>query len=232
MTPHSEAVNMDCMEYMAQFPDKFFDLAIVDPPYGIGESKRTSYHPNASTIYKPKKWDNIVPDDKYFEELFRVSGNAIIWGGNYFTLPPMPKWVVWDKIQPEGIDQSMHELAWTNIKNVQSKIFRRSPSADKNCISNGDKRLRIDKMRIHPTQKPTALYSWLLQNYAKQGDKILDTHLGSGSSRIAAYKMGFDFYSCELDKEYFDAQNKRFAEATNEPLLQQIEQAKQSTIFQ
>lgn len=208
--PKSETHLLDCMIGMKETPDKFYDLAIVDPPYGINESKRANYHPNASTNYKPKKWDNNVPNSDYWIDLFRVSKNQIIWGGNYFDLPKMPKWIVWDKQQPEGIDQAMFELAWQSQKNKQSMIFRRSPSADKNCVSNGDVRLRQTKMRIHPTQKPIKLYKWLLHNYAKQGDKILDTHLGSQSSRIAAYDMGFDFWGYELDKDYFEAGNKRF----------------------
>jgi site-specific DNA-methyltransferase (adenine-specific) len=198
------------MEAMKKFRDKFFELAIVDPEYGIDEGRRSSYRPWASTVYKPKNWDLGVPDESYFVELFRVSKNQIIWGGNYFSLPPMPKWIVWDKQQPEGIDQAMFELAWSSQTNKQSKIFRRSPAADNNKVANGDPRLKTVRRRIHPTQKPIALYKWLLKNYAKQGDKILDTHLGSGSSRIAAFDMGFDFWGYELDKDYFEAQEKRF----------------------
>ena len=199
------------MQGMRHYSDKYFELAIVDPEYGIGEGERHSYHPNASTKYKPKKWDsNGVPDQKYFTELFRVSVHQIIWGGNYFQLPVCRKPIVWDKQQPEGIDQAMFEYAWQSQDNQQARIFRRSPSADKNCVSNGDSRLRQTKMRIHPTQKPVALYKWLLKNYAKPHDKILDTHLGSQSSRIAAWDMGYDFTGYELDKDYFDAGNKRF----------------------
>lgn len=206
----TEVFNEDCMIGMARYHDKYFDLAIVDPEYGIGEGKRDSYHPKASTRYKPKNWDLKVPDQSYFIELFRLSKNQIIWGGNYFQLPVCKKPIVWDKQQPEGIDQAMFEYAWQSQDNQQARIFRRSPSADKNCVSNGDSRLRQTKMRIHPTQKPVALYKWLLKNYAKPGDKILDTHLGSGSSRIAADQMGFDFTGFELDKDYFDASVKRF----------------------
>lgn len=208
----STVENIDCMEAMRQIPDKYYDLSIVDPPYGIGESKRVNYHPGARTIYKKGNWDNSIPTMNYFKELFRVSRYQIIWGGNYFTLPRMPKWIVWDKRQPEGIDQAMFELAWTNITSKQAKIFRRSPSADKNCVSNGNEEAMSIRRRIHPTQKPIALYHWLIQNYAKPNDKILDTHLGSGSSRIAAYDMGFDFTGFELDKDYYEAQEKRFAQ--------------------
>ena len=209
--PISEVFNMDCMEYMRQFPDKHFELAIVDPPYGIGEGRRTSYHKNALTKYESKKWDSNTPDRHYFQELFRVSANQIIWGGNYFTdfLPVCKKWVIWDKKQPEGIDQAMFEMAYNSNDKLQAKIYRQS--AQSNCNKVANNRMLAQKyIRIHPTQKPVALYKWLLKNYAKEGDKILDTHLGSGSSRIAAYDMGFDFYATELDKEYFDAGNKRF----------------------
>lgn len=198
------------MEYMKSIPDGFFELAIVDPPYGIGESKRNSYHKNANTSYSPKKWDNNIPDKYYFNELFRVSKNQIIWGGNYFNLPPCIKPIIWDKQQPEGIDQAMFEMAWNSNSSIQAKIFRRSPAADNNKVSNGCKRSMAVRKRIHPTQKPVKLYEWLLMNYAKDGDKILDTHLGSGSSRIAAYNLGFDFTGIELDQEYFHVSNKRF----------------------
>lgn len=201
--------NMDCLGLMKEFPDKHFDLAIVDPPYGIGESRRANYHPNASTKYKPGNWDKNTPDQSYFFELFRVSKNQIIWGANYYYLPPCKKPIVWDKMQPEGIDQAMFELAWQSQDDKQAMIYRRSPSADKNCISNGDSRLRREKMRIHPTQKSVALYRWLLHNYAKPNQKILDTHLGSMSSVIACLDMGFDITGSEIDKDYFDAGMKR-----------------------
>lgn len=210
--------NCDCMDLMAEFPDKYFDLAIVDPPYGINESKRDSYHPNASTRYKPKEWDT-APDQNYFLELFRVSENQIIWGGNYFYLPPCKKPIVWDKVQPEGIDQAMFELAWQSQDNQQARIFRRSPSQDKNCVSNGDSRLRQAKMRIHPTQKPVALYDWLLHHYAFPGQKILDTHLGSGSIAIACHYFGCDLTASELDKDYYDAAMKRIKEQTSQLTL-------------
>lgn len=219
--------NCDCMEMMAEFPDKYFDLAIVDPPYGLGESRRVNYHPNASTKYKPGNWDNNIPDQNYFFELFRVSKNQIIWGSNYYYLPPCKKPIIWDKIQPEGIDQAMFEMAWNSQDDRQAMIYRRSPSADKNCISNGDSSLRREKMRIHPTQKPVALYRWLLHNYAKEkgrlgnteGDKILDTHLGSGSIAIACHYMGFELTACEIDKDYYDAAVKRIHEQTRQLTL-------------
>jgi len=208
--PKSEAYNIDCMEYMKNIPDKYYDLAIVDPPYGIGAPKMSATPCQRKNGYnrlnqgsgKLKnrvlnnsncEWDNAIPTQEYFNELFRVSKNQIIWGGNYFPLPPSRCVLCWDKVQPwENFSQI--ELAWTSFDSP-AQIFKYD-----NRTGN----------KIHPTQKPIALYAWLLNKYAKQGDKILDTHLGSGSSRIAAYKLGFDFVGCEIDKEYFDEQEKRF----------------------
>lgn len=199
--PFSEVYNMDCMEYMKGIPDKFFELAIVDPPYGIGASEMTMGSGTKKKFYKGKKWDNETPDQIYFNELFRISQNQIIWGGNYFTdkLPITRCWIFWDK----GIDGDCSfadgELAWCSFDQVLRKAEIRYKGF-----------LGADKERVHPTQKPVKLYKWLLTNYAKPGDKILDTHLGSGSSRIAAWDMGFDFFGCELDADYFAASQKRF----------------------
>lgn len=202
---------------MSRYPDKYFDLAIVDPEYGIGAGKRSSYHANALTTYKPKKWDFKIPSAAYFTELFRVSKNQIVWGGNYFTefLPPSPKWIVWDKKQPEGIDQAMFELAWNSQVKIQSKIYRQSAQSNSNKVAN-NKSLARQYIRFHPTQKPVKLYKWLLENYAKPGDKILDTHLGSGSIAIAAHDYGFDLTACELDKDYFEAAMKRLKNHTDQ----------------
>jgi site-specific DNA-methyltransferase (adenine-specific) len=196
----SEVYNMDCMEGMAKYPDKYFDLAIVDPPYGIdwmNQIKNTNIKKNWKK-YEIKNWDNKIPNENYFNELFRISNNQIIWGGNYMTnfLYPSSCWLIWDKMQE--FDGAVFEMAWTSFKKP-SKSFRMSRVE-----------AYTNTTKIHPTQKPIKLYKWLLTNYAKQGDKILDTHLGSGSSRIAAYDMGFDFVGFELDKDYFDAQEKRF----------------------
>ena len=189
--PISEVYNMDCMEGMAQYPDKYFELAIVDPPYGIGISN------NSFRQKQDKKdWDNNIPNNLYFDELFRVSINQIICGGNYFNLLPSQGFVIWDKKQPEDFSTSMCEYGWISFKKP-AKIFRLHV-------------VTAENNKIHPTQKPVKLYKWLLTNYAKQGDKILDTHLGSGSSRVAAYDMGFDFVGYELDKDYYLAQEKRF----------------------
>lgn len=189
--------NMDCMEYMRTLPDKVFDLAVVDPPYGIDitESGRLKKY-NANN----NKWDNKAPDENYFSELFRVSKNQIIWGGNYFDLPPTKCFLIWDKKQPENISFASCELAWTNFSQ-SARTFYYSMLHDRD-------------LRIHPTQKPVALYAWILSRYAKPGDKILDTHLGSGSSRIAAYDAGLNFVGCEIDKDYFKAQEERFAAHT------------------
>ena len=190
---------MDCMDYMKSIPDKFFELAIVDPPYGLekkstqGSGKLKGRCLNRGNIHR---WD-IRPGQDYFDELFRVSRNQIIWGGNYFQLPPTRCFVCWNKQQPwENFSQC--ELAWTSFDKPAKHVTipNRGGQADKN--------------KFHPTQKPIDLYAYLLRVFAHTGDKILDTHLGSGSSRIAAYKLGFDFYATELDRKYFEAQEERF----------------------
>ena len=205
----SEVTNEDCMEGMARYPDKYFDLAIVDPPYGIGESKKQRKNnkdekwknPKNEIKYTKKEWDLEAPNKYYFNELFRVSKNQIIWGGNYMVkyLPPSMGWIFWDKKNGNN-DFSDGELAYTSFNKGLRKF---------EWMWGGFFKQKFEE-RIHPTQKPVALYKWLLSNYAKQGDKILDTHLGSGSSRIAAYEMGFDFTAFELDTEYFEAQEKRY----------------------
>ena len=198
----NEAYNTDCMEYMKTLPDKAFELAIVDTPYGIRitQSGRLKKY-NASKT----KWDELTPTDEYFKELFRVSTNQIIWGGNYFNLPPTRGFVIWDKQQPEDVSFASCEFAWSSF-DASARTFYYSA-------------LQQTDTRIHPTQKPVALYEWLLTRYAKPGDKILDTHLGSGSSRIAAYNLGFDFVGCEIDEDYFKAQEERFAAHTAQQSL-------------
>lgn len=197
----SEAYNMDCMEYMRTIPDKWFELAVVDPPYqgddaiDIADNKKGK---QASKRGKYKMFDNIAPDDEYFFELQRVSKNQIVWGGNFFGLCGGA--IVWQK---NGTVFGEAELAICSThKSVRIFEYTWNGMLQQN--------MKDKEHRIHPTQKPVALYKWLLANYAKPGDKILDTHLGSGSSRIAAYDMGFDFYATELDKDYFEAQEKRF----------------------
>ena len=189
------AYNMDCMEGMKQFPDKYFELAIVDPPYGLERFKHGGSVVNRYGD-ETRQWNNVKPEGEYFRELFRVSKNQIIWGANNFELPPSEYFIIWDKVNPPDFSFAMCEQAWTNIKKP-AKIFTYNSQNE-------------SASRIHPTQKPVALYEWLLTHYAKPGDKILDTHLGSGSSRIACYNLGFDFTGYEIDKDYFDAQEARF----------------------
>jgi site-specific DNA-methyltransferase (adenine-specific) len=196
--PISEVYNMDCMEGMAKYPDKYFELAIVDPPYGIGASEMTMGSGKNKKYKKGKMWDNVIPNNIYFNELKRISKNQIIWGGNYFNLELTKSWIFWEGIYGD-CDFADGELAWTSF----NKVLRIAKIRYKGFLG-------ADDIRIHPTQKPVKLYKWLLTNYAKPGDKILDTYLGSGSSRIAAYDMGFDFVGFELDKEYFEASCKRF----------------------
>jgi site-specific DNA-methyltransferase (adenine-specific) len=208
--PTNTVENIDCMEMLRKCPPKHFDLAIVDPPYGLGAGRKNKYHPGAFTEYIPKKWDSERPTAEYFEQLFRVSKNQIIWGGNYFTefLPISKNWIVWDKKQPEGISFSMHELAFYS-GDGQAKIFRGYNGANRCVVPSLAKKY----LRIHPTQKPIELYKWLLKNYGKQGDLILDTHVGSGSSIVACIECGFNYYGCEIDKDYYDAAMKRIGRA-------------------
>jgi site-specific DNA-methyltransferase (adenine-specific) len=193
-----QITNEDNMQLMARYPDNYFNLAIVDPPYGIGmDGGNVGY--KGYNNFKKKSWDNEIPNKEYFDELFRVSKNQIIWGGNYFGLPATRCFLVWDK--GEGFYNRTYaecELAWTSFDFNTCKI-KHDP------LAKGDY-----KGKIHPTQKPVALYKWLLDKYAKQGDKILDTHLGSGSIAIACHDYGFELTACELDKEYYDAAKKRF----------------------
>ena len=183
----NELIECDCMDYMRTCKDKQFDLAIVDPPYGIGEKFKGGKTGKLQfNDIVEKGWD-YVPSELYFNELFRVSKNQIIWGGNYFHLPASQGFVIWDKKQPEDFSLAMCEYAWISIQSP-AKIFRQS--------------VLEERGKIHPTQKPVALYKWLLSHYAHAGDSLLDTHSGSGSFRIAAYDMGFDLVSCELDADY------------------------------
>jgi site-specific DNA-methyltransferase (adenine-specific) len=199
--------NEDNMLLMARYPDNYFDLAIVDPPYGIGYAKRKQKNKNSKIKYTSKNWDIERPGKEYFIELQRISKNQIIWGGNYFLdiLGNSKGMICWDKCQPEGLDQAMCEYAWTNI-NKSAKIVKTSIQ-------------QIQFTRIHPTQKPVALYKWLLDKYAKENDKILDTHLGSGSIAIACHDYGFELTACELDKEYYDKAIQRIVNHTNQTKL-------------
>jgi site-specific DNA-methyltransferase (adenine-specific) len=201
------------MEYMKDKPDKYYELAIVDPPYGVGKDKSNQIIINNKTWknarntdnLKNKNWDKKKPNSNYFKELFRISKNQIIWGANNFVnfLPISTGWGIWDKKVVNSMF-SPFELYFTSFNKMKKFEY----------MYEGYKRPagEIKEIRIHPTQKPVALYKWLLTNYAKEGDKIFDSHVGSGSSRIAAYELGFHFEGCELDKDYHKDQELRFYE--------------------
>ena len=208
----SDVYLMDCVELMKHYPDKYFDLAVVDPPYGIdvanmnmgaGKGKRCSKLQNRK--WKPKDWDSWIPDEEYFEDLFRVSKNQIVWGGNYFIdyLPPSQYFAIWDKgegLYGRGFAEC--EFAW--VRSGGTRIIKINP---------------VQKERIHPTQKPVALYDWIFKNYSKKGMVVLDTHIGSGSIRISADKNGLHLVGCEIDEEYFNKSNKRYEEFISQSRL-------------
>lgn len=210
--PISKVENIDCMEGMKTFEDKFFDLAIVDPPYGkkdIACGFGNGSDRVRNTVTKQRRgWDK--PSTQYFSELFRVSKNQIIWGGNYFIeyLYSTNCFIVWDK-QTGNNPYADVELAWTSFNSVSKRFLKFWLGAHIH---------KVEKI-IHINQKPVVLYKWLLKNYAQEGDKILDIHMGSQSSRIAAFDRGFDYWGYELDKEYFEAGNKRFKEQTMQQQL-------------
>ena len=205
--PSSEVYLEDCVKALKRFNDNHFDLAIVDPPYGIGASEMQMGNNAKKKWSKGKNWDNETPTTEYWEQLFRVSKNQIVWGGNYFELPLTKSWLVWDKNNGES-GFADGEMAWTSFnKPMRIKKIHWTGSASNWEDTNG---------KIHPTQKPLKLYEWLLANYAKKGQKVLDTHLGSGSSAIAAHYFGVDFVGTELDKDYFEAAKARFDMATKQ----------------
>lgn len=195
-----EITNENNLDLMKRYSDKYFDLAIVDPPYGIGISKDHVRH-----MHKKKDWDNEIPSKQYFDELFRVSKNQIIWGGNYFDLPPSQGFYIWDKKQPENFSLAMCEYAWSSIQKP-AKIWSLSVMKEQN--------------KIHPTQKPIELYEWLIMRNAEKGYKILDTHLGSGSIAIAIdiinkrEKLNLQFIGCELDTDYYNKAIERIKSKT------------------
>lgn len=194
----------DNMEMMSKIKDKTFDLAIVDPPYGISVHKMNYTKSTKGGVTKRNDyssigdWDSNTPDKKYFEELFRVSKNQLIFGGNYFELPLTKSWLIWDKKTEDKYSNDFAdcELCWTSF-NKPAKIFR--------WLWSGmmQQNMKNKESRFHPTQKPVSLYEWILDNYAKEGDKILDTHLGSGSIAIACHNRGYEFLGCEISEEYF-----------------------------
>lgn len=203
----SETYNMDCLQGMKEYPDNYFQLAIVDPPYGI--EKGFQANSRVAKYGQMKTVNDLKPKEDYFLELFRVSANQIIWGYNHLSdlLPTTKEFIFWYKHQPV-VSYSDGELAWTSFTKT-AKCFDHPYFGSHNR----------DTVRIHPTQKPVKLYEWLLMNYANEGDKILDTHLGSGSSRIACHNLKYDFVGFELDKDYFQAQEKRFKQHTAQTVL-------------
>ncbi len=203
----------DCMDIMKDIPDKWFELAIVDPPYGIGVNGHIGGN-NCAPVkkYKNKGWDTKIPDKKYFDELFRISQNQVIWGGNYFIehLKNTPCFIVWDKDNSGNFADC--ELAWTSFKSAVRKIkIRWNGMIQEN--------MKQKEIRIHPTQKPVALYRWLLQNYAKPGDKIIDTHSGSGSLACACHLEKFDFLAIEKDEDYYKASVERLETLRSQGVL-------------
>ena len=197
----------DCMELMALYPDKHFDLAIVDPPYGIGQTWAKEI---SSSLYKHRSTykNKSIPEKKYFDELFRISNKQIIWGGNYYTkfLPPTGAWIFWDKRRSEKTNYAQGELAWTSL-NIPLRIISLRWNGIVTCEPRYGK---------HPHEKPVALYKWLLAKYAKPGDKILDTHFGSGSIAVACNELGFELTASETDKDYFEAACDRVREANRQ----------------
>ena len=200
-----QITNEDNMQLMARYEDNHFDLAIVDPPYGINQDKvqeglsnKKGFTKNAGTYkeYHKTDWDNKVPTLEYFKELQRVSKNQIVWGGNYFHKLNLEGVIIWYKGNSGNFKEG--ELAKTNINTFKVYQYSRADAYINDCDN-----------KMHPTQKPVKLYEWLLMNYAKEGDKILDTHLGSGSIALACHNLGYDLTACELDKDYYDAAIKR-----------------------
>lgn len=220
ITDKIKITNEDNMELMARYPDNYFDLAIVDPPYGIGadeaqnnaaeqriKANGKSKAGRGYKLYKKSEWDNSIPNKEYFTELFRVSKNQIVWGGNYMTehLPPSMGWIIWDKGQRD-FSLADGEMAWSSF-NKAMRIFEFSRAS---CIKSNNTMTE----KFHPTAKPFELYKWILDKYAKQGDKILDTHLGSGSIAIACHDYGFELTACELDAEYYEKAVERIKNHT------------------
>ncbi len=227
LTDKITITNEDNMELIARYPDNYFDLAIVDPPYGIGEDGASNHSRSRlanAKVYKCKGWDRAVPDIEYFSELKRVSKNQIIWGANHFIqnipFPNSSSWVCWDKENGDNHFADC-ELAYTSFKSAVRKYSFRWAG-----MLQGD--MKNKEIRIHPTQKPVRLYEWLLDNYAKEGDKILDTHLGSGSIAIACHNRKFELTACELDEDYYKAAIKRIqARVDSKDLFDLIHDSKQ-----
>ena len=218
--PNINLINDDCMNVMKGYSDNHFDLAIVDPPYGLDIHKMNYTQSTKGGVAKRNDysnitdWDKSIPNQEYFNELFRVSKNQIIWGGNYFHLPLTKSWIIWDKKTQDKYSNDFAdcELAWNSF-DKPAVIFRYLWSG----MMQGN--MKDKQKRIHPTEKPYQLYKWSLNNYAKEGDKILDTHLGSGSIAIACHDYGYDLVGIELDKDYFNSATKRFNNHTMQQSL-------------
>jgi len=208
--PPNSFINGDCMDYMKTMPDKFFDLCICDPPYGIDADIVQAKNYETGRIsnggkwkeYKKTNWDASPPPLEYFVELFRISKTQIIWGGNYYALPPCCKWLIWNKVQRGYMTDG--EMAWTSMRG-QVEIFD---------MARADAYINKCDVKIHPTQKPIELYRWQLKKFAKAGDLILDTHVGSASSLIACVELGFDYIGFEIDKDYYTMAKSRLERAT------------------
>ncbi len=218
-----ELLNIDCMAFMKTCNDNEFDLAICDPPYGIGFDGHDTItkeghkgFTRSNKLYEKKNWDSATPNQEYFTELQRVSKNQIVWGGNYFTdkLPVSRGWIFWDKkiTNAKNFTFSDGELAWTSFDKILKKITY-------DWIGFGYLNNSRGQKKTHPTEKPIDLYRHVLREYAKKGDKILDTHLGSGSIAIACHEEGFDLVGCEIDNDYFNNAKKRLTNETNQTIL-------------
>lgn len=201
-----QLINDDCLNFMRTMPDKSVDAVITDPPYGIGIAANP-----VRQKFERRDWDNKTPDNRYFDELFRISQNQVIWGGNYFNLPPHKNYLIWDKYQPENFTLAMCEMAWTSYDSP-AKIFRYS--------------VQREGASIHPTQKPVVLIKWILEKYTNEGDTIFDPFMGSGTTGVACVQTGRNFIGCEIDPGYFRIAEKRIAEAQLQPTLFQPEQPK------
>ena len=200
--PEIKLYNVDCLYFMRTMPDKSVEVVITDPPYGLGIARNP-----VRQKHKKQGWDNKVPDKAYFKELFRVSKNQIIWGGNYFNLPPHKNFIIWDKYQPENFTLAMCEMAWTSF-DEPAKIFRYS--------------VQREGANVHPTQKPVALMKWQIERYTKPGDTIFDPFMGSGTTGVACAQTGRNFIGCEIDPGYFKIAEKRIHDVQQQPNLFEV----------
>ncbi len=189
----------DCLEYMKTIPDKSVDAVITDPPYGLGISSNP-----VRQKHEKQSWDSKIPDEKYFDEMFRTSINQVIWGGNYFNLPPHKNYIIWDKMQPENFTLAMCEMAWTSFDSP-AKLYRYS--------------VQREGSNVHPTQKPVALMKWIIERYTQPNDTIFDPFMGSGTTGVACVQTGRNFIGCEIDPKYFDITKQRIEYAAMQDRL-------------